>query len=152
MSIYKCKHFRIEELVCNHVLQSYSENQAWSFLDEDLKKTIDIIREILNVPLTVNQPKLQVYQRGLRCHSCNLVKSNNTPYVTTHLQGKAADLVLPANCGMTAEDARHKIQIHADLLPCDIRFEHRQNGKPISWIHVDVRGNEKGEKVYWFDV
>lgn len=152
MSIYKCKYFQIEELVCNHVLQSYPENQAWSFLDEDLKKTIDVIREILNVPLIVNQPKLHIYQRGLRCHLCNLVINNKTPYITTHIQGKAVDLLLPVNYGMTAEDARHKIQVHADLLPCDIRFEHRQNGIPISWIHVDVRGNEKGEKVYWFDV
>lgn len=51
MSIYKCKYFQIEELVCNHVLQSYPENQAWSFLDEDLKKTIDVIREILDISL-----------------------------------------------------------------------------------------------------
>ena len=66
MSVYKCKYFKIQELVCNHVMQSYSEEQIWSFLDEDLKKTLDIIREILGVPLTINQPKMKVYQRGLR--------------------------------------------------------------------------------------
>lgn len=41
MSVYKCKYFKIQELVCNHVMQSYSEEQIWSFLDEDLKKTLD---------------------------------------------------------------------------------------------------------------
>ncbi len=61
MSIYKCKYFQIEELVCNHVLQSYPENQAWSFLDEDLKKTIDVIREILDISFVINQPKLKIY-------------------------------------------------------------------------------------------
>ena len=76
MSVYKCKYFKIQELVCNHVMQSYSEEQIWSFLDEDLKKTLDIIREILGVPLTINQPKMKVYQRGLRCHLCNLVQNN----------------------------------------------------------------------------
>ena len=50
MSVYKCKHFKIQELVCNHVMQHYSEEQIWSFLDEDLKKILDIIRERLNLP------------------------------------------------------------------------------------------------------
>lgn len=104
MSVYKCKYFKIQELVCNHVMQSYSEEQIWSFLDEDLKKTLDIIREILGVPLTINQPKMKVYQRGLRCHLCNLVQNNKTPYITTHIQGKAVDILLPADCGMTAAD------------------------------------------------
>jgi len=152
MSIYKCKHFKIEELVCNHVMKSYSEGQIWSFLDENLKKTLDIIRERLNVPLTVNQPKMGIFQRGLRCHLCDLVKNNNGPYITTHIQGKAADLLLPADCGMTAEDARKEIEKFADELPCNIRFEHLQKGKPISWIHIDVRDNAEDKKVYWFDV
>ena len=152
MSVYKCKYFKIQELVCNHVMQSYSEEQIWSFLDEDLKKTLDIIREILGVPLTINQPKMKVYQRGLRCHLCNLAQNNKTPYITTHIQGKAVDILLPADCGMTAESARHKVQESADKLPCNIRFEHLQKGVPISWVHVDVRDNEKDEKVYWFNV
>lgn len=100
MGIYKCKYFQIEELVCNYVLQSYPENQAWLFWGEDLKNTIDVIREILNVPLIVNQPKFHIYQRDLRCHLCNLVINNKTPYITTHIQGKAVDLLLPANCGI----------------------------------------------------
>jgi hypothetical protein len=152
MSVYKCKHFKIQELVCNHVMQHYSEEQIWSFLDEDLKKTLDIIRERLNLPLTINQPKMGTFQRGLRCHLCDLVKNNKSPYISAHIQGKAVDILLPANCGITAEDARHKIEGFADELPCNIRFEHRQKGIPISWVHIDVRDNADNKKVYWFDV
>lgn len=57
MSVYKCKYFKIQELVCNHVMQSYSEEQIWSFLDEDLKKTLDIIREILVFLLQLISPR-----------------------------------------------------------------------------------------------
>lgn len=30
MSVYKCKYFKIQELVCNHVMQSYSEEQIYA--------------------------------------------------------------------------------------------------------------------------
>jgi hypothetical protein len=131
-------------------MQHYSEEQIWSFLDEDLKKILDIIRERLNLPLTINQPKMGVFQRGLRCHQCDLVKNNKSPYISAHVQGKAVDILLPANCGITAEKARQDIEDFADELPCNIRFEHMQNGVPISWVHVDVRDNADDKKVYWF--
>ena len=92
------------------------------------------------------------FQRGLRCHLCDLVKNNKSPYISAHIQGKAVDILLPANCGITAEDARHKIEGFADELPCNIRFEHRQKGILISWVHIDVRDNADNKKVYWFDV
>lgn len=153
MSVYKCKHFKIDELVCNHVLSYYkNQDQLWSFLDENLKKTIDIIREILGVPLIINQHGAGHHQRGMRCHLCDLVTTNLSPYISTHMQGKAADLILSSEANMTAEQARHRIEQSSVKLPCNIRFEHNQNGKPITWIHVDVRDNPQNKKVYWFDV
>ena len=42
--------------------------------------------------------------------------------------------------------------ISVDKLHGNIRFEKKKKGVPISWVHVDVRDNEKDEKVYWFNV
>lgn len=152
MSVYRCKYFKIEELVCNHVMANYGEGQQWSFLDENLKKTIDIIHEILDTPLTINQPASGRYQCGMRCHLCDLVKTSKSPYISAHVQGKAVDLHLTPKATMSAEEARLKIQESAYKLPCNIRFEHLQKGEPIGWIHVDVRDNAQDKKVVWFDV
>ena len=44
MSIYKCKHFKIQELVSPQVYQRYGEF-AWIFFSNNLKQDFDTIRE-----------------------------------------------------------------------------------------------------------
>lgn len=47
------KYFDIKELVSKKVYEQYGES-AIKFIDSRLLETIDIIREILGVPLTCN--------------------------------------------------------------------------------------------------
>lgn len=137
--MYKCKYFKIKELVCKHCLAKYSESQLWTFLDDRYKETIDVIREILGVSMVCNYEDNT--QRGARCNKCDLVKSKTGPYVSAHVLWKAGDFTVE---GMTAQQAREKIIANQDKLPYPIRLE-----DGVSWLHVDVYEVE-GYKVYLF--
>lgn len=144
--MYKCKYFKISELVCDHMLAKFSEETLWQILDENFKKTIDVVREILGKPMVCNSHKNGTHQRGVRCNLCDLVKNKKYCYQSAHVQGKAGDFTVQ---GMSAEEARNIIIANKEKLPCNIRLEHKQNGVPIFWLHIDVR--DAGEKVYLFD-
>lgn len=64
--------------------------------------------------------------------------------MTMHIYGKAGDFAV---VGMTAEDARQKIEQFQHLLPCNIRME-----AGVSWLHFDVRPTygKESEKVIYF--
>ncbi len=143
----KSDFFSVKELVCQHVYDRYGEGAAM-FLDDKLIATLNTIREkILCAPMTVNNWHLggSFTQRGLRCNLCALVKGKTDIgrlYLSAHLLGKAVDCNVE---GMTAEEARHRIIDAQELLPHPIRLE-----DDVSWLHIDVYNNGKGEKVYLF--
>ncbi len=136
------KVFKISELVCPHSLQ-YPENQAWGFMDPRALETLYVIRtKILNVRMFINQGS--VTQRGLRCNLCALVKektAKNRAYLSSHVLGKGFDFIPE---GMTAEQARKKIEANKHLLPHNIRLE-----KNVSWVHFDL-ANFSGDKIQYF--
>ena len=143
----KSKYFDIKELVCKHVYNKYGDG-ADMFLDEKLVETLNVIREkILCVPMTVNDWHNGggFTQRGFRCNVCELVKSKTDigrMYLSAHTQGKAVDCSVS---GMTAEESRRKIIAMQHLLPYPIRLE-----DGVSWLHIDVYNNGRGEKVTLF--
>lgn len=143
----KSEFFSVKELVCKHVYEKFGES-AEKFLDDKLIETLNVIREkILCAPMTVNSWHLggTFTQRGLRCNLCELVKSKTKSdkiYVSAHVLGKAVDCTVD---GMSAEEARKLIIEKQDLLPYPIRLE-----DGVSWLHIDVYNNGKGEKVYLF--
>lgn len=143
----KSPFFSVKELVCKHVYERYGENAAM-FLDEKLIETLNVIREqILCAPMTVNNWHAggNFTQRGLRCNICELVKNKTDAgrlYLSAHMLGKAVDCSVE---GMTAEEARRLIIDKQELLPYPIRLE-----DGVSWLHIDVYDNGKGEKVYLF--
>ena len=143
----KSPYFSVKELVCKHVYERYGENAAM-FLDDKLIETLNVIREqILCAPMTVNNSHAggNFTQRGLRCNICELVKSKTDAgrlYLSAHMLGKAVDCNVE---GMTAEEARRLIIAKQELLPYPIRLE-----DGVSWLHIDVYNNGKGEKVYLF--
>ncbi len=125
------KYFDIDELVCNHILERFGEDRAWDFLDTYVLWVILILRvNILQVPMYCNNHKKGVYQRGMRCKMCELVKEKNYAYLSAHLLGKGFDFTIQ---GMTAEQARKKIKMYPALFPCQIRME-----KGVTWLHIDV--------------
>ena len=143
----KSPYFSVKELVCKHVYERYGENAAM-FLDDKLIETLNVIREqILCAPMTVNNWHAggNFTQRGLRCNICELVKSKTDAgrlYLSAHMLGKAVDCNVK---GMTAEKARRLVIEKQESLPYPIRLE-----DGVSWLHIDVYNNGKGEKVYLF--
>ena len=121
-------YFQISELVCDHTHSKWGE-RAWQFLDTDyLNALLTIRRDILQLPMVCNT-KTSV-QRGLRCNMCELVKSKDSTYLSSHVLGKAGDFTVK---GLTAEQARQRIKATAHLLPCNIRLEDK-----VNWLHIDV--------------
>ena len=138
------KYFDIDELVCNHILERFGEERAWDFLDTYALWVVLVVREnILQSPMYSNNHKKGVYQRGMRCKMCELVKEKNYAYLSAHLLGKGFDFTVQ---GMTAEEARKKIKAMSTILPCQVRIE-----GGVSWLHIDVmpHGN-KYNKVHEF--
>lgn len=135
------KYFDIEELVCDHTYAKWGE-KAWQFLDTNLLWCLLIIRrDIIKMPMYCNSGTS--HQRGLRCNMCQLVKSKKSVYLSSHIFGKALDLICP---GMKAEKMRQLIKENADLFPCNIRIE-----GGVSWLHIDVLPQYGvTEKVYEF--
>ena len=135
-------YFSIDELVCNHTLEKW-HNRSWMFLDTMALHTLLILRrDIFRKPIWINNHRQGVYQRGLRCNMCPIVKTKTSVYLGGHCLGKGFDLTIE---GIDAETARKMIVEKQDLLPCPIRLE-----AEVSWVHFDVLHEEGYPKVTFF--
>lgn len=114
--------------------------KGWSYLDDKLLITIDVIREIIGLPLICNtwyQDGNRQYC-GYRVRNCLVGAS-----FSQHKEGKAVDLICAK---MSAEDMRKKIIANQDKLPYPIRIE-----DGVSWLHLDCKDMDyKGKKIYLF--
>lgn len=144
------KYFSIKELVDAEVYQLHGES-AWRFIDTQLLECLLIIRKCIGKPITVNTwtSKGRFSQRGLRHNQSSMVVRKTRPYLSAHMFGKAVDFDVR---GIEAEDVRNWITQNIDLFPCKIRLEHKKNGVPINWVHLDVIQDEKNSKLYKFNV
>lgn len=140
------EYFSIDELVCNHVLERWGE-QAWNFLDTDFLHSLLILRrDVVGMPMWCNNHNKGVYQRGLRCNQCELVKSKDRPYLSAHVLGKAGDFTISGIGGVEKLNyLRKKIKMLPNIWPCTIRLE-----DDVSWLHFDVLPNSEGIKVKLF--
>jgi hypothetical protein len=143
-------YFDIEELVPRDVFDKYGE-RAWMFFDPLALECLLIVRKGIGKPINVNNwHKGGNYdERGLRPNTCPLVKNKTRLYLSFHIFGKAFDFTVT---GMSSEDVRDWIDEHADEFPCKVRLERKMRGKQISWVHLDIRQEDKNPKVYQFDV
>ena len=92
--MYKCKHFRIEELVSQQVFKKYGADFCWKFFDEDILKDLDTIREFHGLSITINDWVFgrTLSQCGLRCNKDPLVASAKGIYCSAHVLARAFDL------------------------------------------------------------
>lgn len=139
------KYFKPYEVVSKLVYTRYKD-ESIRFMDNRLLETLDIIREILGVPLVVNDwywgGKNQ--QRGLRENVCQIVKSKgNTLYLSAHCAGRGFDAV---SAKMSAEQMRKKIVVNAYKLPYPIRMENN-----VTWLHVDLNMLPNAHKITLFN-
>lgn len=120
--------FDVDELVCDHTFAKWKE-QSWQFLrTEYLADLLIIRRDIVKKQMFANSRTK--HQKGLRCNRCELVKSKNEVYLSSHILGCAGDFTSPS---YTAEQMRQLIKDNADLLPYPCRIE-----SGVSWLHADT--------------
>ena len=91
--MYKCKHFKIQELVSPIVYSQWGD-KAWMFFDEDFLKDLDTIRGHWGRAIIVNNWANggNLKQCGLRSNLDDLVKNKKTLYLSAHCMGKAVDM------------------------------------------------------------
>lgn len=142
LKMYKCKYFKLYELLPKSLYED--EDTGWELIDERLLRTIDFVRELLGVPLTVNTWK-QGGSRGYSCArtpDCKEYSKGSYHSVRADRKVMACDMVSNT---LTAAEMRKKIKDSADSLPYPIRLE---NG--VAWLHVDV-AEKTGYKIYVFN-
>lgn len=142
--VYKCKYFKLHELVCPDVFNKYGE-RAWEFFEPQLLWTIDFIRHNIGKPMTVNNWKNggQFSQRGLRCNMCQIPRDKTKAgvvYMSSHNLGKAVDFDVK---GMKASEVREWLKLNKEHLPFNICVE-----DGVNWVHIDLR--DKDQKIYLF--
>lgn len=107
-------------------------------LDPKLLKLIDEIRELIDLPCTINDYIFGGSRQwcGYRSSACNIGAAHSQ-----HKLGKAADLHFK---GMNADDARQLI-----LKAVDAGALNDLGGLElaVSWVHVDVRPRINGKLV-----
>lgn len=137
------KYFSTKELVDEEVYSILGDN-AIKLIDDKLIETIDVIRDILNVPLICNNWHWggNRDQCGYRSIKCNIGAPKSF-----HKRGMAVDLI---SVKMSAKDMRDKLEQNKHLLPHPIRIEKWDDNGEIPWLHVDVSANTHGQKIYFF--
>lgn len=135
----KSKYFKIQELVSKAVYEKYGE-KSWEFIDERLIKTLDLLREHFNKPITVNNWIFggNLHQRGLRANKDEIVKSKSDYYISQHCLGKAVDLNVK---GMTAQEVYEEILKNKSKFPLISRIENIKNTP--TWVHIDVANTDE---------
>lgn len=151
--MYIPKYFQLYELLPPElytydmmVSEAARERGFANFFDQKLLETIDVVREIIGLPLICNtwfQDGNRVAS-GYRTKTCSVGAENSQ-----HKLGKAVDLICHK---MSAEEMRQKIRTNEDKLPYPIRIE-----DGVNWLHIDTKDRKvhpthpaKTHKIYFF--
>lgn len=134
--MYKCKYFKIQELVPEHVYAARGE-KAWYLLDDRALKTLDKLRETFG-PLICNSWSWGGNRKwsGLRTPESQYY----SPY-SQHTYGRAFDLI---SSQKTAEELREYVLNNQEEFPYIRGIE-----LEVSWLHFDV-GNRPTDSIYTF--
>ena len=128
--MYKCKHFKIEELVPEDVFEEYGEELCWQLFDEQALMMLDGIREYFGLPVTVNN-----WHKGGFFHNRGYRRPDTAIGAkgSMHKLGKAFDSDVK---GLTAEEVRKKILSDKD---CELLKYINRIEASVSWLHCDVK-------------
>lgn len=91
--MYQCKYFKLHELVSPAIYAHFGVF-GWRFIDEGMKRDIDLLRELWGGALTINNYAWggSYKESGLRCNTDSIVKAKKTPYLSGHVLGRAFDI------------------------------------------------------------
>ena len=142
-SLYKCKHFSIEELVPKPLFDTLHEDVLWGMFDPELLKAADWLRERYGQATINNWKWGGVFsQSGIRTKDSSFYSEGSM-----HSVGKALDIKFK---NISAEAIRADLKAmneRGEMIPYIRRIE-----DSVSWLHADVkpqRGVMKGY-VYFF--
>jgi hypothetical protein len=134
--MYKCEHFRIEELVPPELHELLHEDKLWGMFEEDLLRGIDWMRERFG-PATINN-----WVWGGNFKQSGLRTKNSTHYseTSTHSKGGGIDLKFR---DYTSDQVRASMkEIHSPYI--------RRMENKVSWCHVDVKYKSGYEDIVYF--
>lgn len=136
--MYKCKYFKIQELVSPIVYNSWGE-QAWMFFDAETLKELDLIRETYGSPIIINNWLFggDLKQCGLRSNvdEIPMTKTKNKKlYLSAHCMGKAFDLHCKKGNHKALFDMLYNM-INTGRLKQFKRLENFASTK--TWVHID---------------
>ena len=134
--MYKCKHFKVQELVSPQVYQRYGEF-CWKFFSDLIKIDLDTIREYHGYGITINDwifGGKNFTQCGFRSNLEPMVKSKNTLYCSAHCMAKAFDLHSSYSNFKLYKDIEELK--NKGLLKAIRRIESRKSTKD-GWVHID---------------
>ena len=125
---YKCKHYKIQELVDPDTYGRFGE-EAWMFFNPAFLRSADAVRDHFGVRCTINNWLWGGNRKwsGLRPRLCSIGAG-----YSQHRFGNAGDILLD---GVRAEDARKEILEHKD----DIFTEVMCLEDEVDWLHMDCR-------------
>jgi len=134
----KAKHFKIHELVPPVIYQQRGE-KAWELIDVNLIKLIDALRE------EFGQATINDYLYGGSRMWSGLRTADSPDYSVTsqHSFGRAVDMKFKNVSAEAVRQAMLKDPSKWVAIYPYISLEHLKDGKPISWLHIDVRNNSE---------
>jgi len=128
--MYKCKHFKIQELVPQHVYEARGD-KAWELLDKNALIALDAVRDAFGA-ITVNN-----WHIGGKRNWSGL-RTSDSPYYSPYSQhsfGRAFDCIFATR---TAAQVRQAILNNRDDFPLVQAME-----LDTSWLHFDVRNTHR---------
>lgn len=131
--MYKCKYFKIQELVNPELLKMIPENTIWMMFDDRLLKCADLVREKYGV-ITINAGTW--IDCGLR-----KMDSKNGAKWSAHKFARALDLHIVSLDKKYAGKKEEKIKAYDEvrkLLLKDEAFSAINFEMGISWLHIDT--------------
>ena len=136
--MYKCKYFKISELVHPSLLKQFGETKCWMFFDERLLRFIDWLRQKYGAII--------INGSGLTNCGARPLDSSTGAGFSAHKLWRAFDchiVSIEKSCGSnkTKIAAEYK-KIRQEILKLPewsfINFEKTVNGSDIYWLHCDT--------------
>ena len=135
--MYRCRHFKIRELVPPSMLK-YSEDKLWLLFDDRLLRAIDDIRDIYG-SIYINSTSLGLSQCGFR------TSSSTGAELSQHRYGRAADIHIAdiEHKGLSKDDKAKAYDAVRKELMEDVRFDCLNFEDGITWLHIDIGNRPK---------
>ena len=136
---YKCKHFRIEELVTPEIFQKYG-HLAWQFFDGDLLRDLDLLRDRFGT-ITINDWVWGGVYRdsGLRNFDYKGIFNRSL-----HKHGKAFDLKF-------ADHNPHYVRTLILNKPHMYKSITTIENNTPTWLHIDSRNIDNNDGIFTFN-